>query len=801
MIRRMLRLISHFIHPGAAAAVGLALLTPTGRAEEIAPEHPGAKVYRTMCAECHGKKGEGVAQKHDEPMVGTKGVKALAKYIARTMPEDKEGTCVGEDADHVAAYIFDAFYSPAAQARNHPVREDLSRLTVAQYQNSLMDLIGRFRPGYDRPPGKERGLKAQYRGVAKPLVTVARDVKELSQEQRGEREKKKIERVDAVVSVNFGVTSPDPEEMDSAEFQNRWDGTLIAPETGLYEFIVKTENGIRLYLNDPKDPIIDGWVTPGPQVREEKKSVFLLGGRSYPISLEHFKFKEKSASVELRWKPPHGREEVIPREHFEPQGIRDSFVLSATFPADDSSDGYERGTTISKEWDQATTSAALQGAAYVDANLDGLSGTKDGQADRVEKLKKFARHFAEAAFRRPLDDEQRQRLIDHVFETAPTPDLAVKRVVLLTLKSPRFLYPELANNGVVDDFTVAARLAEALWDSLPDARLARAAAEGKLHTREQVANEARRMVSDGRSKAKLHGFFHHWLELDRADAAQKDPKAFPGFDETMMADLRESLWMFLDEVVWSDTSDYRRLIDADYLWLNERLGKYYGKEVKGEAFQRASFDGAQRSGLITHPFLLASLSYARTTSPIHRGVFLSRNVVGLTLKNPSVAVAFEEAKFDPSLTMREKVADLTKAANCQGCHSHINPLGFSLEHFDAVGRWRTKDNNKPIDAIAQFDTEDGETVKLTGPKDLADYAVSSPSAHRAFVRQLFNHTVKQPAAAFGEDTLDTLREHFAANGFNIQKLIAEIATTAATHGLPAAPPKAAPKVAQTSTPQ
>jgi cytochrome c553 len=775
-------------------ALGLAL--PLARGEE----HPGAKVYVQMCAECHGKKGEGVAGKHDEPLIGNKGVVALTKYIARTMPEDKEGTCVGPDAENVAAYIFDAFYSRAAQARNHPIHEDLSRLTVAQYQNSVTDLIGRFRPGFDRPPGKERGLRASYRGFAKPLVTVEQDPQAFAKdkkekEQKKDRPKAEMKRVDAQIAFQFGSGSPNNEEMDAAEFNNRWDGTLIAPETGLYEFIVKTENGFRLYVNNAKDPIIDSWVTPGPQVREEKKAVFLLGGRSYPFSLEHFKFKEKSASIELRWKPPHGREEVIPQEHFEPQGIRENFVLSTPFPADDRSDGYERGTTISKEWDQATTDAALQVAGYVDANLDGLSGTKDKQPDRVEKLKKFAQQFAEAAWRRPLDDEQKQRRIEHQFQTAPSPDIAVKRVVLLALKSPRFLYPELSHGETVDDFTIAARLAGELWDSLPDTRLAKAASDGKLHTRDQVTAEARRMVADPRSKAKLRGFFQHWLELDRADNASKDAKVFPGFDETMMADLRESLWMFLDEVVWSEKSDYRQLINADYLWLNERLAKFYGKDVKGEVFQRVAFDPAQRSGVITHPFLLAALAYARSTSPIHRGVFLSRNIVGLTLKNPSVAVAFEEAKFDPSLTMREKVSDLTKAANCQGCHSHINPLGFSLEHYDAVGRWRTKDNNKPVDAIAEFDTEDGEVVKLTGPKDLADYAVNSESAHRAFVRQLFNHTVKLPAAAFGEDTLDKLRENFAANGFNIQKLIAEIATTAALDGLP----KPAPKVAQTSS--
>ena len=760
-----------------------------------APEHPGLKVYRDMCAECHGAKGEGVAGKHDEPLVGGKSLPSLIKYIERAMPEDKEGTCVGPDAQNVAAYIFDAFYSPAAQARNKPVHENLSRLTVEQYQNSVTDLIGRFRPGFDRAPGKNRGLRGRYQGYPPQLITVE-NLKNLNTDELRKKKGNRInfDRVDPRISFQYGTESPEPDRLDAEEFQVRWDGSFMAPETGYYEFIVRTENGFRLSVNNPTQPLIDSWVTPGPKVREERKGIFLLGGRSYPINLEYFKFRDRSASIELRWKPPHGREQIIPEERLEPQGIRESFVLATTFPADDRSDGYERGTSISEEWDEATTAAALEVAAYIDANLDGLTGTKVGQPQRAERIKTGAKAFVEAAFRRPLNEAQQKQFIDDPLSQAATPELGLKRIVLFALKSPRFLYPELAHEGGVDDFTIAARLALQLWDSIPDPRLAKVAAEGKLRTADQVANEARLMIADPRTKAKFRGFFHHWLDLDRAETASKDPKAFPGFDQAMLADLRESLWLFLDEVVWSPASDYRQLISDEHVWLNDRLGKYYGKPVAGEKFERVSFDPAQRSGVITHPYLLTALSYARTTSPVHRGVFLSRNVVGLSLRNPSVAVAFEDAKFDPTLTMREKVADLTKAASCQGCHSHINPLGFSLEHFDAVGRWRTKDNNKPVNAVAEFETDDGRVVKLTGPKDVANYALTSESAHRAFIREVFHHVVKQPVAAYGNDAMELLRRRFAANQFNIQKLVADVVTLAATAGSTTAAPPIRPEL-------
>ncbi|MEO6788531.1 MAG: DUF1592 domain-containing protein, partial [Chthoniobacteraceae bacterium] len=533
-------------------AAGLQVFSAAGGAAENAvAEHPGVKIYRQECASCHGKRGEGVAGKHDEPLVGRRNVAALAKYIAKSMPEDKEGTIVGKDAEDVAAYVYDAFYSAAAQLRSHPVREDLSRLTVEQYQDSVADLIGRFQGGFDRPFGKTHGLKARYSGrFAVPFGPIPIPKGDKERAERNKKERTSYEQTDKAVSFHWGADSPDPNRLRPDDFTTRWEGSIFAPETGMYEFIVKTENGVRLFVNNPREPLIDAWVSAGPKVREEKKGIFLLGGRAYPISLEHLKFHEKSASVELLWKPPHGREEIVPEEMLEPQGRSTTMVVATQFPADDRSDGYERGTTISKEWDQATTRATIEVMSYVVDNLDSMSGSKSGKADRVAKLKDFARRFIEMAFRRPLDEEQRKAFVDHIFDTAPSPESGIKRAVLLALNSPRFLYPELANDGKTDDFAAASELALALWDSIPDQQLVRSAAEGKLKTKDQITAASRRMIADPRAKAKLTGFFRHWLELERAENSQKDPKAFPGFDGTMLADLRESLWRFIDEVVW-----------------------------------------------------------------------------------------------------------------------------------------------------------------------------------------------------------------------------------------------------------
>ncbi|HYF35920.1 MAG TPA: DUF1588 domain-containing protein, partial [Prosthecobacter sp.] len=205
---------------------------------------------------------------------------------------------------------------------------------------------------------------------------------------------------------------------------------------------------------------------------------------------------------------------------------------------------------------------------------------------------------------------------------------------------------------------------------------------------------------------------------------------------------------------------------------------FYGKPVAGREFQKVAFDPKQRAGVVTHPYLLASLAYSRQTSPIHRGVFLTRNIVGMSLKPPQMAVSFDESHFDPKLTMREKITELTKNNNCMSCHGVINPLGFSLENFDAIGRWRTKDNNKPVNPAGRFSDEEGTLVELTGPRDIVNYVADNPSGHRAFIRHLFNHCVKQQPAAYGPKVLDDLQKSFSANGCHIQKLLVDIAAIA-----------------------
>ena len=731
-------------------AVFALFVAPLAHAED------GRGIYKRLCSECHGKNGEGVKGKYDDPLQGTKDLDRLAKYIDRKMPDGHPEKLDAKGSELVAKYIYDSFYSLEARAKKNPARIELAHLTNRQYVNTVADLVGTFVKGESKI-GSEQGLHATY------------------YDARGfNGDKKLYDRIDAEINFDYGAGGP--EKTTTNEFSIQWRGSLVAEDTGIYEFVLKSPNGIRLWLNDDNEPVIDAWVSSA-EMAEHHAQMRLIGGRAYPLKLDIFKFKDKKSSVALEWKPPHGPQQIVPARNLRTQRVAPTFVINTPFPADDSSVGYERGVMVSKEWDEATTRAALEVAAHVAKHLDSLSGSKPADTNRIAKVQDFCRKFVTTAFRRPLAPGETKLHIDDQFKKAPKAEEAVKRVVLLALKSPQFLYLNLPQK--TDDYEIASRLSYELWDSAPDAELLKAAVQGNLHSPEEVRVQAKRLLADTRAHAKVYYFLQKWLDMERGDDLSKDPKAYPGFTPEIAADLRTSLKLFLDDEVWSDKSDYRQLLLADYMYVNDRLAKFYGIKANGSNdFVKVKLDAKERCGVITHPFLLSAFAYSKQSSPIHRGVFLTRKIVGRSLKPPPIAVAFNDAEFDPTLTMREKVSQLTKPQNCQGCHSFINPLGFSLEHFDAVGKFREQDNGKAVDAVAEYVTDDGKTIKVDGPRDVAEYAATNEEAHRAFIEQLFHQIVKQPILAYGPKVMDQLRQSFAASGFNIQQLLVDISTVA-----------------------
>lgn len=745
----------------------------------------GQAVFEQECVRCHGSHGEGT-KKTTRPLVGEKSPVQLFALIKRTMPDDDPGSCTDDEYRKVAAYIYDAFYSPDAQARLHPPRVVLSHLTVGQYRNAVADLIGTFRSS--ATPDDRQGLHGEYFNAA--------DVR---------HDKRLIDRIDPVVKFDFGTSGPevdaeDPnaEKFNPDQFSIQWEGSVFADQTGDYEFVVRTEQALRLWVNDPKRPVIDAKVKSGDDT-EYRATIPLIAGRSFPIRLEIYKGRElkeenkkkgehkrQNASVALLWKPPHQQvDELIPARYLSPAQVPEVAVVRTPFPPDDRSYGWERGTAVSKEWFGATTDAALEVAGYVDSHLVELGGVSNDASDRGEKLRAFCRSFAERAFRRPLTDNEKRELVDRQFEAITDPNEAVKRAVIRVMIAPEFLYPDAVESFTADDaarrqqFAVASRLALVLWDSLPDQALLDAAAKGELASREQVEQQARRMLNDPRARLKIRQSLLAWLRVDQPAELAKDTKRFPDFDAAVAADLRTSLELFLDEMASSDDANFRQLLLSDDLYLNGRLAKFYGADLPEDAdFQKVKLD-PYRAGVLTQPCMLATFAYPGESSPIHRGVFIIRGILGYTLRPPAnTAFTPLPPESHPDLTTRERITLQTSQESCVSCHSVINPLGFSLERFDAVGRHREIEKGKPIDDAGHYENRDGSLAHFTGARELAQFLADSDEAHDAFVQQMFQQFVKQPVRAYGLDEPKRLDELFARSGYNLRKLLVEIAVVA-----------------------
>lgn len=746
--------------------------------EQLRADDTGKKIYATKCASCHGDSGEGNPDHFDDPLQGDLSLDELTSFIVDTMPEEHPDTCVGKEAAQVATHVYQNFYSADARRPLSAARIELSRLTVGQYRQSVAELVGSF--GKQLPIPAERGLNANYYAA------------------RGPTEQRRIaKQIDPAIDFGDGVPHFDPtgkyeslnikkkkgENKMNDGFSVYWDGGLVPVETGEYQIVVQSKNGFRIWVNDTENALMDRRVR-SDEVVDHQASIYLLGGRVYSLKLEMFSYPDPPAKIRLLWRSPGEPLVVIPNSSLVRSGTSQTAVVSTQFPADDASFGYERGVDVSSQWDSASTDAAIDVANWISERIWKLTRARETDDDAVKKVQQFCHAFVDRAFVTRISDEDRQFYVDQHFEKELSVEDQVKRVVIMTLKSPRFLYPAIEKRDI--DHELARRMGLSLWDSLPDKRLYDLADKGKLNNPDSITGELERMVRDPRSKQKLKSFFRYWLKTDKASGATKDKEAFPDFDEELVSDLRKSLFLYLDGVVWSKESDFRELFLADYLVVNPRLARFYGLTVPendNPGFQRVYVNANQRAGILTHPFLMTGLAYHKDSSPIHRGVFIAKSLLGRRLRQPPDDVKPLSEEFNPEMTTRQRVQHQTKETACMSCHSVINPLGFSLEYYDAVGRFRTEEKKKPIDVSSIYFTPEGDKVELNGARDLANFLANNETVQRSFIQQLFNHYAKQSIDAYGPKQLDRLHQRFVRSEFNVQKLLVEIALVTINHGL------------------
>lgn len=397
--------------------------------------------------------------------------------------------------------------------------------------------------------------------------------------------------------------------------------------------------------------------------------------------------------------------------------------------------------------------------------------------------------LAPRAWRRPIRDDERQRL-QEVFDVGMDTGYffdGVRASLEAILQSPHFLYqieigePVEGRPGYhrLSGHEMASRLSYTLWQTMPDEALLEAAASGELDTPEGVAAHAERLFDDPRTHATVQQFYAEWLGLEQLPSLTRDIETFPSFTEPVRAAMAEETRLFLEHATWDEGASVADLLGARHSWLNEDLAAIYGVDVSGAEFRRVELP-AERAGLLTHPSILALTASPHETSPIHRGLFVLEQLLCLELPSPPDDAEIEIPALDPQATTRERYAQHTSDPACAGCHSLVDPMGFALEDFDAIGAHRTEENGLPIDASGGVPVLDVEDGAIEGGAQLGTALADAPETRRCVARQWLRFGLGRVDVAQDEVSLDRLEATTAAG--SLRDMMMDLVTTEAfTH--------------------
>jgi hypothetical protein len=343
--------------------------------------------------------------------------------------------------------------------------------------------------------------------------------------------------------------------------------------------------------------------------------------------------------------------------------------------------------------------------------------------------------FLPRAFRRPATAREVERyvsLFDRASQRGDSYEQALKLALKGVLVSPSFLFlidapPDRPGAYPLGQYEVASHLSYFLWASMPDEELFRLAEQGKLHDEGVLRGQVRRMLRDRRSRGLADSFAAQWLGIRAlGTTVRPDARLFPEFTDDLAAAMREETLLLFDSIVRDDGS-VLLLLDADYTFVNEPLAALYGiKGVKGPEMRRVKLDDPLRGGVLGHASILTVTSYPHRTSPVLRGRWVLEELLGTEVPPPPPDVPVLDRKAMKTQTIRQQLEKHRARAECATCHQRMDPLGFGLENFDPLGRWRVEQDGRPIDSTGVLPSGDkftglGELKKLLLARRRPDY--------------------------------------------------------------------------------
>jgi hypothetical protein len=398
--------------------------------------------------------------------------------------------------------------------------------------------------------------------------------------------------------------------------------------------------------------------------------------------------------------------------------------------------------------------------------------------DRI--LASLTRH----AYRRPVtraDVDGPTRIFNQARAAGYTPLQSLQFAVATVLVDPQFLFhlerdPKPGNSAPITDVELASRLSYFLWSSMPDDELLKLGETNRLHQPAVLDAQVKRMIADPKSASFAENFAGQWLETRSLDAVQRDAKKFPEWNTELKEAMRTETRMFFEAVMREDRP-LEDFIDGKYTFLNELLARHYGIDgVAGAEFRRVELRGDQRSGVFTQGSVLTVSAYPTRTSVVLRGKYLLENVLNAPPPPPPPDVpALNEAAVGVATSLRQQMEKHRADALCASCHSKMDPLGFALENYDAIGKWRTEDGKFPVDASGTFPS--GKT--FTGPAEMKSLLRDNmPEFTRCVTEKMLTYALGRGVESFDRLTVNDLVRQTAAHDYKMQSLILGIVHSA-----------------------
>ncbi|MCY3007579.1 MAG: DUF1592 domain-containing protein [Planctomycetota bacterium] len=706
------------------------------------------------------------------------------------MPPKEEPLAAVSETEEFVKHIQAIFDRADREAKPQPGRVTMRRLNRLEYKNTIRDLIGVDFDPTGEFPSDDIGYGFDNIGDVLSLPPVL------------------MERyLDAAEGILSRAITPEPPAVPKRHLSSQY------TEPASAEVASKLmENGYRRL-----DSLANEGIETGPihtAYQWEASGEYLFRTKVYGVALD----AQSIRGVILL----HGKDLANPSSDAELETISGTFprparilkTFEVTAQAPDQAQVIEVSIPAMANRDrvmvgQLKRTEGQSAKLYVEhLSLDGPLDTRPDSHRRLlavdpgksvpEQTREALGRFMQKAYRRPIEPQELEKLskwVDQMTAGGQKWESAMQVAMQAVLCSPKFLFRVETDDQAssdrtrdLDSYAVASRLSYFLWSSMPDELLFDAADRGTLLG--ELSTHVTRMLADPRSNMLVQSFATQWLQIQRLDSFAADAQLFPSFGAKLKSSMKRETELFFESILRENRS-VLELIDADYTYLDEALAKHYGiadtagnsmgqaavkpdgKPILGESFQRVALQDRNRGGLITQASVLTATSNPTRTSPVKRGRWILEQFLGEPPPPPppNVPELPTNAEDISSASLRKRMEVHRHNPACANCHAKMDPIGFALENFNAIGAYRTKDGAFDIDASGQF--ADGSS--FAGPGDLKSIILRNPEDFvRCLTEKMLTYALGRGVEYYDRPTIEKIVSAMPAQEYKFQSLVREI---------------------------